>query len=301
MRIRRMLAAAGVTAIGAVIALASPAQADWKKPELGLDDAGCNRHGNWDLTWSLTDVTDPNETNPRDYTMTVLDVQVQRDGKPMSDADLDGDLVPGAELPKPGEGSLTGSHVVSGGSEWVKLKVTVERDFAQDGQDPVNGRKNVLVKVDLGDCGETPTPQPAVQYGLDYTCELWTATVEVPEGSEPVAYELETDTGVQESGELEPGTWIGEFPVESENAWARLTVGDEEPLEVQWAAEDCEDEDEPGPGDETTAETDDEAPAAAPQLPTTGTPVVISAALAAALLTAGAITLAVMRRRPAEQ
>ncbi|GAB3996701.1 hypothetical protein GCM10029992_17540 [Glycomyces albus] len=287
MKLRRLLAAFGATAIGAVIALAaaSPAHADWKKPELSLDDAECNRHGNWDLTWSMTDVTDPNETNPRDYTMTVLSVQTQHDGGSMKDADLDGDLAAGSELPKPGDGSLTGEQVVSGGADWVKLKVTVERDFAQDGGDPVNGRKNVLVKVDLGDCDEKPTPQPIVQYGLDYTCELWTATVEVPEESGPVAYELETDTGVQDSGELEPGIWTGEFPVESEDAWARLTVGDEEPLELQWAAEDCEDE--PGPGDETTTETTDEAPAAAPRLPTTGTPAVIGLVAALALLSAG--------------
>jgi hypothetical protein len=326
-RMSKMSIAVALGLAGA-IALALPVQAQeqWAPPALELDSATCNIDGEWELAWSLTDTTDT-VNNPDDYTYTVVEVitQIGVDSGPWEDAVLEGTLQVGAQLPRTGDGSLTGIQTVPGDTERVKLKAQSDRTVDAEGKAKEGrGLKNALQHgIDLGDCAAPIPPAPEVVPGADFDYGVgivvddgvepepeevgvdaeWIVDIQVPEGVEDTSVEYaitaitdtDTDTGTVETGTVGVGHSTFRIAVtgpleEAENVMLQLVVEDGAPLilEVELSAYDAP------PVADLVADAPDPV---LPTLPSTGVPVGVLVGTAVALVATGAMAIRRNRAR----
>jgi hypothetical protein len=122
---RLVVAASGLLA-AAAIGLPSQAQRS-SEPNLEFATATCSGSGELDVEFLLTDEIGA-PAHP-EYTYVVVGTVVRSgpDSDPLHGSELAGTLIPGAEVPPPGEGSLSGMTVVPGDTTNVVLEAEIDR------------------------------------------------------------------------------------------------------------------------------------------------------------------------------
>ncbi|MDA1361145.1 hypothetical protein O1R50_16055 [Glycomyces luteolus] len=153
---RLVVAASGLLA---AVAVGLPTQAQERhEPVVEFASAICSGVGDLEVEFLLTDPIGA-PAHP-EYTYVVADVEAEigPESSLWHDSGLAGTLQPGAEVPPPGEGSLSGMTVVPGGTEQVVLSAEVDR-IAADGN-----RERIVLQgeADLDECTPTVPEQTEV-------------------------------------------------------------------------------------------------------------------------------------------
>ncbi|THV27538.1 LPXTG cell wall anchor domain-containing protein [Glycomyces paridis] len=206
-RIAALLAAAAL-GLAAAAAAAAPAQAtgshfdgDRKWFNVTTDvwgEAEC-KAGEWHVTWHLEDTT---ETD-RSYDHKTLPIGYQTEGdKPWKfhepDFESGATLEQDTEVPRAGEGDLTGIQVLPGDTSWVRL-VAPTVWATTSGKLAVGATLGFSDKVLLGEC----TLEPSAA-SVTATCTDFTVLLEVPANGRATDFTVTTAAG-EETHTLAPG------------------------------------------------------------------------------------------------
>lgn len=224
--LRRSLAVAGAAALGlaASLAVATPASAHHPIVE---GQAICDTEtGNWKVTWTVTN-------SESDITGTITAVTLQPEGTLTN-------IVPGAELPRKGEGSLTDEHMVASDQESATLTVTAEWKRGKKRIGPMT--RSATVKFE-GTC-EAPKSKPAARFASD--CEGVTVTLANRKGAtKPAEFTVTGEGGFEQKVTVAEGRQAVRVPAENAGK-ITVTEGDKFVKEYSWEKpEDCEEPGEP--------------------------------------------------------
>jgi hypothetical protein len=159
------------TGLLAALAVGLPSQAERSpEPVVEFATATCSGSGELDVEFLLTDAIGAPAHPEFKYVVVSTHVRSGPESEPLHDSELAGTLIPGAEVPPPGEGSLSGMTVVPGDTKHVVLEAEVDRTSA-------DGTERIVVEGEavLKECAPV-VPEQAVEHehGLDQGTEQGT-------------------------------------------------------------------------------------------------------------------------------
>jgi LPXTG-motif cell wall-anchored protein len=207
--LERLAALLAATAVGftAAAAVAVPAQAEdshrsgerkWFNVTTDVwGEAEC-KAGEWQVTWYLEDTT---ETD-RSYDHTTLLLGYDTEDHPWHWEEPE--FEPGAtlesftEVPRAGEGALTGTQILSGDTEWVRLAAPTFWNTTS-GMPGLGATLGFSDKLLLGEC----TLEPSVAT-VTSSCTEFTVLLEVPRNGRATEFAVATAAG-EETHAVEPG------------------------------------------------------------------------------------------------
>jgi hypothetical protein len=151
-----VVAASGLLA---AVAVGLPSQAQRSpEPNLEFATATCGGAGDLQVEFLLTDEIGAPAHPEYTYVVAGAEVRGGPDSDPLHGSELAGTLQPGAEVPPPGEGSLSGMTVVPGDAGHVVLRAEVDRTSA----DGSRVERIVLQgEADLDECAPVVPEQAA--------------------------------------------------------------------------------------------------------------------------------------------
>ncbi|WP_205328453.1 hypothetical protein [Glycomyces sp. YM15] len=154
---RLLVAASGLLA---AMAVGLPSQAQrTPEPVLEFATATCGGSGELEVEFLLTDEIGAPAHPEYRYIVAGTDVQTGPESSPWREGDLAGTLQPGAEVPPPGEGSLSGMTVVPGDTGHVVLQAAVDRVSADGSR---LDRIVVQGEADLRECAPVVPEQAEI-------------------------------------------------------------------------------------------------------------------------------------------
>jgi hypothetical protein len=160
---RLVVAATGLLA---ALAVGLPSQAERSpEPVVSFATATCSGSGELDVEFLLTDPIGTPAHPEYKFVVAGTHVRSGPESDPLHDSELAGTLQPGAEVPAPGEGALSGMSVVPGDTTHVVLEVEVDRVSA-------DGTERILVEGEavLRKC-EPVVPEEVIEHGAEQAPE----------------------------------------------------------------------------------------------------------------------------------
>jgi hypothetical protein len=153
---RLVVAATGLLA---ALAIGLPSQAEPSpEPVVEFATATCSGSGELNVEFLLTDPIGTPAHPEYTYVVAGTHVSTGPESAPVHDSELAGTLIPGAEVPPPGEGSLSGMTVVPGDATHVTLEVEIDRTSA-DGTERIAAEGEARLKA----C-EPVVPEQALEH-----------------------------------------------------------------------------------------------------------------------------------------
>ncbi|MCD0444849.1 LPXTG cell wall anchor domain-containing protein [Glycomyces sp. A-F 0318] len=232
--LKRLAALLGAAAVGtaAAAAVAVPAQAEdshrsgartWFSVTTDVwGEAEC-KSGEWHVTWYLEDTS---ETD-RSYDHNVISVGYQTEGDKQwqwhgPDFESGATLAAAAEVPANGEGALSGTQVLPGDTEWVRLAAPTLA-ITTSGFPALSATLGFSDKLLLGECTLEPSAATVTS-----SCTEFTVLLEVPQNGRTTEFAVATAAG-EETHTLAPGeSTTVTVPIDYDR-------GSEDPrLEVTW-------------------------------------------------------------------
>jgi hypothetical protein len=191
------LVSAAVVGLAAAAAVAAPAEASGtmapngsgKNFKVSADvwgEAEC-KSGEWHVTWHLEDTTVADEW----YFHRVDEVKTHTKGGgawQVPTFEAGATLVAGTDVPKPGQGELTGVQILPGDTGWVMIKVSTK--YWKLGSTRWGTTPGVDYKLYLDDCQPEP---PVVTLSAD--CSDFTVVLEVPANGVLTEFAVASNSG----------------------------------------------------------------------------------------------------------